>query len=147
MPKFMKTLNNISRSQSVFRSNKLNVDDICAAHHTFIFAICRAPGSTQEELAKEICLNKSTVTRTLTHLENSGYVRRETNKDDKRSTLVFPTQKMLDLLPKVREIAKEWNSSLAADIDPNELEIFFSVLSRMEQKAKSITVSGEKEQK
>ena len=145
MPKFMKTLNNISRSQSVFRTAKLKADGICAAHHTFILAICCNPGRSQEELAREICLNKSTVARTLTHLENKGYVRRETNKDDKRSILVFPTQKMLDLLPRVREIAKDWNSSLAADINPEELEIFFSVLSRMEQKAKNIAYNQENE--
>lgn len=145
MPKFMKTLNNISRSQSVFRTSKLKADGICAAHHTFVLAICKHPGSSQEELAQEICLNKSTVARTLSHLEEKGYVRREANCEDKRSILVFPTEKMLQILPQVRSITKEFNSLISAEIPKEELDIFFSVLSRMEEKAKSIATNQENE--
>ena len=144
MPKFMKMLNNISRSQSIFRAGKLKADGICAAHHTYIFAICKNPGSSQEELAKEICLNKSTIARALNQLEEKGYILREPNEQDKRSLLVYPTEKMLELLPKVRQIAKEWNSTISADIDQQELEIFHSVLKRMEEKAK-ISIMGQGE--
>ena len=145
MPKFMKTLNNISRSQSVFRTAKLKADGICAAHHTFVLAICNHPGSSQEELAREICLNKSTVARTLSHLEEKGYVRREANSEDKRSILVYPTEKMLEILPQVRSITKEFNSLISAEIPKEELDIFFSVISRMEEKAKSIAANQENE--
>lgn len=141
MPKFMKLLNNISRSQSVYRADNLKVEGICPHHHTFILAICRMSGCSQDELAKEICLNKSTVARTLNHLEEKGYVRREENSDDKRSMLVYPTEKMLEILPQVRILAKEWNNLISKDIPEEELEIFFSVLSRIEEKAKEITAN------
>ncbi|MBQ6825684.1 MAG: MarR family transcriptional regulator [Clostridia bacterium] len=144
MPKFMKSLNNISRSQSVYRAARLNVDGICPHHHTFILAISRMAGCSQDELAKEICLNKSTVARTLTQLEEKGYVRREENSGDKRSMLVYPTEKMLEILPQVRLLAKEWNNLISKDIPKDELEIFFSVLSRIEEKAKEITTNQEK---
>lgn len=143
MPKFMKTLNNISRSQSVFRTAKLKADGICAAHHTFILAICSNPGRSQEELAQEICLNKSTVARTLSHLEEKGYVRREANSEDKRSILVYPTEKMLEILPQVRLVTKEFNSLISSEIPKEELDVFFSVISRMEEKAKNIAYNQE----
>ncbi len=144
---FMKMLNNISRSQSVFRSERLKADGICAAHHTFVLAICRQPGRSQEELAKEICLNKSTVARALTHLEEKGYIRRETNSEDKRSSLVYPTEKMLALLPQVRALTAEWNSLISEGISEEDLAVFHSVLSRMERRAKNLTSNREEAKK
>ena len=142
MPKFMKSLNNISRSQLTFRSERLKADGICATHHSFILAICHNSGRTQEELSQELCLNKSTVARTLNFLEEKGYVRREANVLDKRSFLVFPTDKMLEIYPLVVSITRDWNERLCEDIPTSELEIFFSVLSRMEQKAKALIEGG-----
>ncbi len=147
MPKFMKMLNNISRSQLVFRRERLGEGEICAPHHTYVFAICRQAGRSQEELARELCINKSNVARTLTYLEEKGYVRREPNHEDKRSLLVYPTEKMQELLPRVREIADEWNTLISTDIPEQELEVFYSVLARMEQKAKSLAAPQEGEQK
>ena len=147
MPKFMKMLNNISRSQSVFRTERLEVEGLCAAHHTFILAVCRMAGCSQEELAKEICLNKSTVARALTQLEERGYVRREASREDKRRLLVYPTDKMLEILPRVRAVAQEWNDLISEGIPDGELEVFYSVLARMEERAKRATSSQEGEQK
>lgn len=134
----MKSLNSISRCQAAYRSEKLKADGICACHHAFILIISKTPGCSQEELTREMCLNKSTVARTLSHLENCGYITRTPNPDDKRQVLVYPTDKLLEILPKVRMIAGEWNECIAKGISEDELEIFHSVLNRMEAKAKSI---------
>ncbi len=144
MLKFMKSLNNISRSQANFRSARISYDGICATHHAFVLAICRSPGHSQEELAQELCLNKSTVTRALAHLEEGGYISRSQSKEDKRQSFVFPTEKMLDILPKIKEVSYEWNLLISRDIPQNELEIFYSVLSRMESRAKEINAQEEK---
>ena len=72
------------------------------------------------------------------YLEEKGYVRREANVSDKRSFLVFPTDKMLEIFPLVSTITREWNERICEDIPSDELEAFFSVLSKMEQKAKAI---------
>lgn len=138
MPRIMKSLNSISRCQATYRSEKLKADGICACHHAFILIISKNPGRSQEELTREICLNKSTVARALNHLENCGYITRTPNPDDKRQFLVYPTDKMLEILPEVRAIAREWNDCIAEGISEEELEIFHSVLNRMEEKAKSI---------
>ncbi len=138
MPKIMKSLNSISRCQATYRSEKLKADGICACHHAFILMITKEPGRSQEELTREICLNKSTVTRTLAHLEKYGYITRMPNPDDKRQFLVYPTDKMMEILPEVRAIAAEWNNCISDGIAENELEIFHSVLERMENKAKTI---------
>ena len=143
MPRFMKTLNNISRSQAVFRNGRLQCEDLYPAHHSFILLICRKPGSSQEELSRELCLNKSTVTRALVHLEKNGYVRREQSAEDKRQFAVYPTQKMLDVLPRVREITRVWNEEISEGISEEELNVFLSVLARMETRAREMIANQE----
>ena len=138
MIKIMKTLNNISRAQSVFRAEKLK--GVCPSHHAFILAICKNEGKPQEELAKELCLNKSTVARVLTQLEEKGLIKRVANKEDKRQFLVYPSEKMLEILPEVREISKEFNAMILKDVDPEELNTFYSVLSKIEETAKEIAI-------
>jgi len=138
MPKIMKSLNSISRCQATYRSAKFVADGICATHHAFILIISKHPGCSQEDITREICLNKSTVARTLNHLENCGYITRTSNPDDKRQVLVYPTEKMLETLPCVRTVSNEWNDCITEGISEDELKVFHSVLSRMEEKAKQI---------
>lgn len=133
----MKSLNIISRCQAIYRAKMLE-EDIGVCHHSLILAICRAPGRSQDELAKDICLNKSTVTRALAQLENLGYVERKPNPSDKRQTLVEPTEKMLSVLPKVRDVTIEWTKLLSEGISEEEMEIFHSVITRMESNARNI---------
>ena len=88
------------------------------------------------ELAREICINKSNVTRHLAALEESGYVERKPSEQDKRVTLVFPTEKALDILPTVRSVIREWNEYLTEGMDEEELERFALTLSRIAERAR-----------
>jgi DNA-binding MarR family transcriptional regulator len=138
MPKLMKDMNIISRCQLSYRTEMLK-GELLGCHHPFVLAIYRKPGMTQDEISRELCLNKSTVARALTQLEERGYVKREQKPEDKRSILVFPTDKMIKILPTVREITDKWNEMLSEDIPSDQLEIFVSVLNKMSEKAKQIT--------
>ena len=138
MPKFMKMLNNISRSQAIYRQSKICVDELQSGHYAFVLAICKQPGRSQEELARELCINKSTVTRNLNYLEEKGYIVRNALANDKRQFSVFPTEKMLTTLPQIKSASTQWMSLLSEDIDENELDIFNHVLERMEAKAREI---------
>ena len=139
MPKVMKHLNNISRSQTTFRRARLD-SELMPTYHTYVLAICRRPGVTQDMLAKDICVNKSTVARRLDWLSERGYVERTASSEDKRCLLVYPTEKMLAVLPTVRKIAAEWNAIITDGIPEDELAVFESVLSKMEERAKAATV-------
>ena len=136
MPKFMKNINILGRCAGMFRSEKLKETGLGACHHSYILAVCRRPGISQDELAREICINKSTVTRHLAALEESGYVERRPSEADKRVTLVFPTEKALAILPTVRAVIREWNEFLTEGMDEEELERFAATLSRIAERAR-----------
>lgn len=138
MSKFMKMLNNISRSQAIYRQNKISAKDLQSNHYAFVLAICREPGRSQEELAQELCVNKSTVARNLNYLEDKGYITRQSLPSDKRQFSVFPTEKMFTIFPEIKAASAEWMALLSEGIPNDELNIFNSVLKRMQEKAREI---------
>lgn len=138
MSKFMKMLNNISRSQAIYRHSRVSSDDLQSGHYAFVLAICREPGRSQEELARELCINKSTVARNLNYLEDKGYISRNPLPNDKRQFSVHPTDKMLAALPEIRQASAEWRTLLSEGIPEEELAVFDSVLERMQARARQI---------
>jgi DNA-binding MarR family transcriptional regulator len=100
--------------------------------------ICREPGRSQEELARELCVNKSTVARNINYLEEKGFVSRIPFPGDKRQFSVYPTEKALAVLPQIKKASTEWMTLLSDGIPPADLEIFDTVLQRMQEKAREI---------
>ena len=143
MPKFMKMLNNISRSQAIYRHSKISAKDLQSGHYSYVLCICREPGRSQEEIAQDLCVNKSTVARNLNFLEENGYILRRPLPSDKRQFSVLPTEKMLAILPEIKTASMEWMSLLSEGIPQKELEVFNAVLHHMETKAREIMESQE----
>ena len=145
MPKIMKSLNYISRSQAMFIADRLmkqGITDLSAAHWPLIWTVIRDPGRSQEEITQNICLNKSTVARSLAQLEENAYVVRIPKTEDKRCLLVYPTEKMYELMPTLRTIVSDWYDHILEGMSEDELEVFQSVLVRIEQNAKRATTHG-----
>lgn len=132
----MRKMNVISRCQGIYRAEQTKDEELCACHHSFLLAIGGHQGMTQEQLAKHLCLNKSTVTRALNQLEEKGYVERRADVGDKRIYRIFSTRKSEKTLARVRTIAKDWNERITQGLSEAEIEQFYSILERMEQNAK-----------
>ncbi len=146
MPNIMRKMNVVSRGESIYRTKRLGDEKIWGAMHSYILFVSNNGGCTQDRIAKALCLNKSNVTRTLSHLEDAGYVKREQSPEDKRQMLVYPTEKMLEVYPRVKKITNEWNELLTEGISEDELTVFHSVLERVYIKALKITSDGECEE-
>ena len=136
MPTLMRQINVISRCGARYRTEKFRPLGLCAPHHSYILNVCTHPGISQEQLAEHICVDKSNVTRQLARLEEGGYVERRQNPADRRSVLVYPTQKALDALPEVRKTVTEWNDYLLSDLTEEERETLSALLDRLSARAK-----------
>ena len=143
MSKFMKTLNNISRSQAIYRHSGISAKDLQGSHYAYALAICREPGRSQEELARELCVNKSTVARKLNYLEEKGYIFRQPMPTDRRQFAVYPTDKLLEILPEIREVSRQWMYLLSQGIPQDKLDVFHEVLEQMERRARELVATQE----
>lgn len=135
MPSLMRYINIISRCGNIWRGDKLKDSDLGPGKTVYILALCHTPGVSQEQLARRICIDKSNVTRHLAALEKCGYVERRQSEEDRRVTLVYPTEKAYDILPYIREITREWNQYLTEDFTEEELTQLYALLGRLYDKA------------
>ena len=141
MPSIMGKMNVITRCATTYRGEHTD-DQLPAIYHSYVFAICKNPGMTQDALSKYLCLGKSNVTRHLATLEAEGFVERKVGERDRREMLVYPTEKMLALLPQVRQAARAWSQILQEEISQEDIETFYKVLSKMAERSRQI-VYGE----
>ena len=148
MPNILRQMNLITRCAAHYRASRLCDTMPDPQFHSFVFAVCKNPGMSQDKLARHLCLNKSTVTRRLSQLEEGGYVTRTASEADRRALLVYPTEKMIALLPSIREVSHAWNQAVSNGISEDEMAVFFSVLERITCQARDLagmsdTVGGE----
>ncbi len=135
MDSLTKFINRTSRCGILYREKKLSKYGLNGVQHAYLLNICKNPGISQENLAKLIFVNKSNVARQLAMLEENGFITREACESDKRQMMVFPTQKALDILPKVIEVLDELNEKLLEDFSDEEKNLLLLMMERVTDKA------------
>jgi DNA-binding MarR family transcriptional regulator len=83
------------------------IDDINPAQGRILFALWKRDNVPITELAKETQLHKSTLTKMLDRLEESGHLTREQIPSNRRTTLVRLTEKNRLLKEKYEETSEE----------------------------------------
>ncbi len=147
MYQLMKYISRTHRCAGIYRSAQLKDPQLRPGQHIYIYHICKSPGITQEELVRLICVNKSNVTRHLNALEQAGFITREPSQRDRRLHIVYPTQKALDIYPKVRSVMRNWTKLLTEDFSDHEKAQLSQLLERVYYKAVSIVDAQPKEEK
>lgn len=135
MAEIMKDITQIARCGAQFRSEQLEELGLKGCHASYLLEICADPGLSQDTLAQRICINKSNVARQMTVLEEGGFVTRQVCAADKRMMALYPTQKTLDLLPRIRAILKTWSDSITCDLSAQEQLLVAQSLKKMMQRA------------
>ncbi len=93
--------------------------------------LSRGDGIMQVELASDIELNTSTVSIALGKLETDGYIRRQTDKSDRRATRVYLTEKGLQLNEGMLNRLETYDARMMEGITPEETELIKGILIKM----------------
>ena len=136
MSRFMRLVNIISRCQAMYRADRLRSEALFPWHYNYVMPICFHPGLSQEQLARHVCMDKSNVTRHLAKLEEMGFVTRRPSEEDKRVTLVYPTPLLEEMLPKVRQINKEWSDYILDGFSEEEIGQLEEIMLKIARRAK-----------
>lgn len=143
MPPFMQQISITYRCAMRFREKELADTGLAGCQTPYLTALCRRPGITQEELARELNVNKSSVARQLSVLEEKGYVRRESDPSDRRSLLVYPTQQTLDVMGRIFDCYGEWNEYLTQDFTEAEKAELSRMMLRIAARATAYVKGGD----
>ena len=135
MSEIIRNITEIVRCTSQYRTEYLAPMGLKACHASYLTEICAHPGISQDKLASIICINKSNVARQAAILEEEGFITRTPSTTDKRIMQLFPTQKTLELLPKISLILTGAESFLTADLTTEEKALLQELVGRMKDKA------------
>lgn len=90
--------------------------------HAFMLRVILAkPGLKPRELAKELRLSRSTVTRFLDSLEKRGFLVRRTTTPDGREIQIYPAQAAIEIHQKLDQTGKDLSKLMGEIIGQDDL--------------------------
>ncbi len=98
-----KSISILYRKSHIWLNNGCAQYDLTAAQAAIILIVCDFGVLTQDDITKRLRLDKSVIAKTVTKLEERGFVVRTTNAKDKRTYDIRPTEKAREVYPFVKE--------------------------------------------
>ena len=98
-----KAISILYRKSHIWLNNSCAQCGLTAAQAMVILIACDFKCLTQDEITKRLGLDKSVIAKTVTKLEETGFLERTTNPKDKRTYDIRPTQRAWEAHPFVRK--------------------------------------------
>ena len=131
MSQIVRDLAHIARCGGQYRTKLLEPLGITVRQASMLMEVCNTPGISQDTLSRRVFLNKSVVARQLAALEENGFVERPTCQKDKRVTRLYPTEKALQIQPKLQAIWADCEHFLTEGMTEEEIALLEAMLSRV----------------
>ena len=109
----------------------LRDEGVGTAEIDLIHALRHAPGCTQAALAEILHADKAAIARRTKNLEAKGYLVRRDAPNDRRSQLLYPTEKTEGLRSSKAEIESAFYEYLTSQLSETEAEAFAALLDRL----------------
>ena len=133
-------------SSILYRCNQKYYDKILQefgigyTHLLFLMDIYESEGISMNELAIKGSFDKGTITKSIQKLEQLDYVRIENSETDKRSKILFTTDKANTIMPKLYMYRQEWTEYLSSDLTEEERDIYIRAVSKINEKAREYSL-------
>ncbi len=131
----------LERLRRRFLDHLLACHDLSGSMFLVLLFLDRHPGTRQDKLCDDLLIDKSGVTRKCRRLEESGYISREMQDDDKRQYKLFLTTEGERLIPIIRGALSRWRDQVTRGMSETEQQELLRLLEQMETNA--LTSGGE----
>ena len=135
MSDISRDITEIARCCAQYKVDMFSPMGLKGCHASYLSEICACPGISQDKLAQKICINKSNVARQAAILEEDGFIIRKPSESDKRCMELYPTEKTLELMPRITGILECWDQCLTQELTDEEITMVTAILERMKEKA------------
>jgi len=100
-------------------------------HFAILVSLYEMEGRSQDSLALSRGFDKTMIAKSVVKLEKEGFVRRETDHDDKRVKRLYLTEKSRNLRPEMERIGYLLNGSLFRDFDDGDSALAMTTLRKI----------------
>lgn len=120
----------------------LREEGVGTAEIDLIHALRHNPGCTQAKLAEILHADKAAIARRTKNLETKGYLIRKDAPNDRRSQLLYPTEKAEKLKSSKEEIESSFYEYLTSTLSESEAETFAELLDKLYNASKTESRAG-----
>jgi len=114
-----------------YLARRLEVDGLTSRQFRFLSYLLRHNRVHQEQIAKDLMVDRAVATRTIRDLIEAGYAVRERDPADRRAYLVTLTERGRATAPLIDEVVRNLNDALLAGLSNEEQATLISILDRM----------------
>lgn len=127
---FGRALTFLQRSRSKFMGERLRDYGFSGAMYMILLHVDRHPGASQDSIANHMYINKCNVARHTKKLEALGYLRRETDRADRRQNNLYLTDEGKALAPEIRGYLGQWGKEITAGLQEEEKATLLALLTK-----------------
>lgn len=120
----------------------LREDGVGTAEIDLIHAIRHNPGCTQAKLAKILHADKAAIARRTKNLEAKGFLVRIDDPNDRRSQLIYPTERAETLKSSKAEIEASFYGYIVSALTADEADQFAAMLNKLYIASKTESRAG-----
>lgn len=142
MDKTDRKITKIAREAEKLTLLLLNEKGVGTAEIDLIHALRHNPGCTQAKLVEILHADKAAIARRTRNLEMKGYLIRKDAPNDKRSQILFPTEKAEAMKLSKVNIESSFYEYLLSVLDTDEREAFVSSLDKIYNASKTESRAG-----
>lgn len=132
----------IAREVNKFTVQTMKEEGIGTAEFDVIHLVRHNPGITQTQVRDILKIDKGATAKRVASLEHKGYLIRKPNPEDKRSQLLFATEKAEHLKNSKANIESRFYEWLFADLPEEEKVSFCKTLDKLYWKSKTERRAG-----
>ncbi len=129
----------------IYLDEQLEGYKIGAGQVSYLLTLYYEPGSSQQDVATRLDVDKANAFRAVKKLRDWGYVERKPHPKDKRSYQLFLTDLGGQVLHTIVELLKSWHRTLFTGFTTKESDTARSLLRRMYKNALAVRREEEEE--
>lgn len=140
-PTILRFISILYRYSHMHIARKVQPLGLASGQHPFLLAVARHPGKSQDALAEHLVIDKGTTAKAIRTLEESGFIQRIIDPEDKRAYRLFVTEKGKEVGNVLDGMLLEWQDALFQGFTATEKQMARDLVKRMADNARR-TVDG-----
>lgn len=125
----------IHRTHHIMLNSVMKSFGLSAGQFLIMVHLSKEQGITQDSLARHFHIDKASIARHVKKLEDSGYIKRITDPENRRAFSLYLTQKGEDIVPSLIGADKKIEEAACLGLSKEETDSLYSMLLRIAKTA------------
>ena len=119
----IKFTNTLYRITQAYTDEALKKYELSNGTYPFLLRLNKKEGISQNQISKELNVDKAMSARSISRLMELGYIRKEHDETDSRAYKLYLTDKARAIIPDIIDIIYNWIDIITEDFDEDEKDL------------------------